>query len=272
MKKPSPKKPPRIQRSRGDYSDPYKQTQRPGRVRPGGERDRPARGAESRPVRSSESRPPRSADTRSARTSAARPPRSFEDRPPRSAGPRAPRSEASRSAAPRSYGERSYGARPPPRADGPPRFDSPARAPRPYSPRPERVPGSFTAGAATGRFTVTLDPDVARVFRGDASVNKALRLVLQLLQVVQGPAVRPGPAWRSERGSDDGERGEKRFDARTGKRTGGRDDATDTGTESRRESHERGPRDVPAEAAGDDANSVDAPRFTDDDDYSDQEE
>lgn len=36
-------------------------------------------------------------------------------------------------------------------------------------------------------FTVTLDPDVARVFRGDASVNKALRLVLQLTQVVQGP-------------------------------------------------------------------------------------
>jgi len=34
---------------------------------------------------------------------------------------------------------------------------------------------------------VTLDPDVARVFRGDASVNKALRLVLQLMQVVQGP-------------------------------------------------------------------------------------
>ena len=34
---------------------------------------------------------------------------------------------------------------------------------------------------------MTLDPDVARVFRGDASVNKALRLVMQLMQVVQGP-------------------------------------------------------------------------------------
>jgi hypothetical protein len=34
---------------------------------------------------------------------------------------------------------------------------------------------------------VTLDPDVARVFRGDASVNKALRLVMQLVQVVEGP-------------------------------------------------------------------------------------
>lgn len=38
-----------------------------------------------------------------------------------------------------------------------------------------------------GGFTVTLDSDVARVFRGDASVNKALRLVMQLMQVVQGP-------------------------------------------------------------------------------------
>lgn len=32
-----------------------------------------------------------------------------------------------------------------------------------------------------------LDNDVARVFRGDASVNKALRMVLQLVQIVQGP-------------------------------------------------------------------------------------
>jgi hypothetical protein len=40
---------------------------------------------------------------------------------------------------------------------------------------------------ASRGFTVTLDPDVARVFRGDASVNKALRLVLQLMQVVEGP-------------------------------------------------------------------------------------
>jgi hypothetical protein len=38
-----------------------------------------------------------------------------------------------------------------------------------------------------GGFTVTLDSDVARVFRGDASVNKALRLVMQLMHVVQGP-------------------------------------------------------------------------------------
>jgi len=54
--------------------------------------------------------------------------------------------------------------------------------------------GSFAQRGAHGErerggrgFTVTLDPDVARVFRGDASVNRALRLVMQLMQVVQGP-------------------------------------------------------------------------------------
>jgi hypothetical protein len=60
-------------------------------------------------------------------------------------------------------------------------------------PRGER--GSFAQRGAHGErergerrgFTVTLDPDVARVFRGDASVNRALRLVMQLMQVVQGP-------------------------------------------------------------------------------------
>jgi hypothetical protein len=57
---------------------------------------------------------------------------------------------------------------------------------------PRREPGGGFVGRERGRgegrsFTVTLDPDVARVFRGDASVNKALRLVMQLMQVVQGP-------------------------------------------------------------------------------------
>ena len=59
----------------------------------------------------------------------------------------------------------------------------PARRPPREFQRDDRFP--------RGRgFTVTLDPDVARVFRGDASVNRALRLVLQLMQVVQGPPVR----------------------------------------------------------------------------------
>ncbi len=69
---------------------------------------------------------------------------------------------------------------------------------------------------------MTLDPDVARVFRGDASVNKALRLVLQLMQVVQGPPPRAfgartgderapasAPARRGYQGSDEA-RGFKR--------------------------------------------------------------
>jgi hypothetical protein len=54
--------------------------------------------------------------------------------------------------------------------------------------------GSFVPRGGGRGFTVTLDPDVARVFRGDASVNRALRLVLQLMQVVQGP-----PAPRRDR-------------------------------------------------------------------------
>lgn len=52
--------------------------------------------------------------------------------------------------------------------------------------------GSSSYGERGSGFTVNLDPDVARVFRGDASVNKALRLVLQLMQVVQGPPPREG--------------------------------------------------------------------------------
>ena len=105
------------------------------------------------------------------------------------------------------------------RAGKPPRFRSEGGAARPPSrfrsddrpPRPARFrsdeggAGGGDAGdpykraqrPARGReeggrgFTVTLDPDVARVFRGDASVNKALRLVLQLMQVVQGPSMSP---------------------------------------------------------------------------------
>ena len=49
---------------------------------------------------------------------------------------------------------------------------------------------------------MNLDPDVARVFRGDASVNKALRLVLQLMQVVQGPPPREGAEGGARFGGD----------------------------------------------------------------------
>lgn len=72
--------------------------------------------------------------------------------------------------------------------------------------RPAR--GEDGEAARGGRsFTVNLDPDVARVFRGDASVNKALRLVLQLMQVVEGPGPRgerPAPRPRTGyQGSDE---------------------------------------------------------------------
>jgi hypothetical protein len=84
--------------------------------------------------------------------------------------------------------------RPPAAGDAPLRARRPQAAgdePAPFERRgPRREPG-FGAREPRGRegggFTVTLDPDVARVFRGDASVNKALRLVMQLMQVVQGP-------------------------------------------------------------------------------------
>jgi hypothetical protein len=70
------------------------------------------------------------------------------------------------------------------------------RFPRGEAPRrftPER--GGFGDRERSGRgFTVTLDPDIARVFRGDASVNRALRHELQLMNVVQGP-----PPSRGER-------------------------------------------------------------------------
>jgi len=75
---------------------------------------------------------------------------------------------------------------------------------------------------------------VARVFRGDASVNKALRLVLQLMQVAQGPAARPAPAWRSEGGSDGGRRDEKRSDTRADKRADGRAESSAEINERRR--------------------------------------
>jgi hypothetical protein len=107
--------------------------------------------------------------------------------------------------APRPRSEGGFAARPRPTGD--------------FAPRPRR---DDEDGAPPRGFTVTLDPDVARVFRGDASVNKALRLVLQLMQVVQGPpprsfAARTGdergapkpPARRAYQGSDEA-RGFKR--------------------------------------------------------------
>lgn len=84
--------------------------------------------------------------------------------------------------------------RPPAAGTAPLRARRPQAAgdePAPFERRvPRREPGFGSrerGGREGGGFTVTLDADVARVFRGDASVNKALRLVMQLMQVVQGP-------------------------------------------------------------------------------------
>jgi len=82
--------------------------------------------------------------------------------------------------------------RPRPAGDEAPPYARERRPP----PRREPGEGGFGGGERGGReggFTVTLDPDVARVFRGDASVNKALRLVMQLAQVMQGPPRSFGP-------------------------------------------------------------------------------
>ncbi|GAB4472890.1 MAG: hypothetical protein OHK0044_16830 [Burkholderiaceae bacterium] len=76
-------------------------------------------------------------------------------------------------------------------AERAPRRDSHAD---PYRPAQRPLRARTEGGSARG-FTVTLDPDVARVFRGDASVNKALRLVIQLME-----ATAPRPRTSGERG------------------------------------------------------------------------
>lgn len=131
-------------------------------------------------------------------------------RPPRSAAPRTrsaayadPYQKVRRPARPPAGEAPPYARRPRSDAGEAPPY---ARRPRPAGEAPfgrERRPprrdageagfGGREGGGREGGFTVTLDPDVARVFRGDASVNKALRLVLQLMQVVQGPPRSFGP-------------------------------------------------------------------------------
>jgi hypothetical protein len=136
-------------------------------------------------------------------------------RPARSAPPRARPAgdfadpyQKARRPRPASGGETStFSRRPRPSGEaGAPPF---ARERRP----PRREPGEAgfagrERGGREGGFTVTLDSDVARVFRGDASVNKALRLVMQMMQVVQGPprgfgarGERPGSERRGYQGS-----------------------------------------------------------------------
>ena len=139
------------------------------------------------------------------------------EKPKRAAAPRGDYNDPYKRAARPARPARSDSYAPRPRGEG-------GFAPRPrptgdFTPRPRRLDED---GERPRGFTVTLDPDVARVFRGDASVNKALRLVLQLMQVVQGPpprsfAARTGdergapkpPARRAYQGSDEA-RGFKR--------------------------------------------------------------
>ena len=119
-----------------------------------------------------------------------------------------PRKAGFRDAPPRkSYG----GEAPPPRPrksygdDAPPRRAPSESSGDPYqrAARPPRFARGERGEAGEGErprgFVVTLDPDVARVFRGEASVNKALRLVMQLMQVVEGPGPRTDRGPRAPR-------------------------------------------------------------------------
>jgi len=132
------------------------------------------------------SKPPRGRPPATASRSGPRkPPRAFEPgarRPPPARAPR-DRDGTSDPYKPARRPARSFE----PRGEGDDRF---ARGERKVGERTqgERRFGERPQGERSARgFTVSLDPDVARVFRGDASVNRALRLVMQLMQVVQGP-------------------------------------------------------------------------------------
>jgi hypothetical protein len=125
-------------------------------------------------------------------------PRAAPSRPRAGAGPRT-RDDAPRPWAPArgSRGAARFeGSARPPRAratEGSDAADPYQRARRPYrgaSEAGERFERRSDDRGEGRAFTVNLDPDVSKVFRGDASVNKALRLVIQLMQVVQGPPPR----------------------------------------------------------------------------------
>ena len=126
----------------------------------------------------------------------------FRDAPPRKsyggeAPPPRPRKSYGDDAPPRprkSYGDDAPPRRAPSESSGDP-YQRAARPPR--FARGER--GEADEGERPRGFVVTLDPDVARVFRGEASVNKALRLVMQLMQVVEGPGPRTDRGPRASR-------------------------------------------------------------------------
>jgi hypothetical protein len=115
-------------------------------------------------------------------------------KPARSSTPRArpggdyadPYQKARRPRPPAAGDAPAFARRPRPAAGG----DAPPYARERRPPRrdaEEAGPAGREGRREGGGFTVT------RVFRGDASVNKALRLVMQLMQVVQGPPRGFGP-------------------------------------------------------------------------------
>ena len=121
------------------------------------------------------------------------------DAPPFARRPRAAAGEAppfARRPRPASGEGPSFARRPRPTGDEAAPADRERRPPRREA--GEGAYGSRDRGSREGGFTVNLDPDVARVFRGDASVNKALRMVMQLMQVVQGPPRFGASAERTE--------------------------------------------------------------------------
>jgi hypothetical protein len=94
------------------------------------------------------------------------------------------------------------------------RFTDPySHAERPGRPRFERGDAGGRPPGARGA-VVTLDPDVARVFRDSAAVNEVLRLVIRLARFGGGRPPfdrgRPGPAFAERRPVPAGERSSDR--------------------------------------------------------------
>lgn len=82
------------------------------------------------------------------------------------------------------------------RSRGSNRGDPYQRADRPPRPRPDRdAPYGERLLAPARGAGITLDPDVARVFRDSDAVNEALRLVIRLARSVGGG---PRPAFSSD--------------------------------------------------------------------------
>jgi hypothetical protein len=92
------------------------------------------------------------------------------------------------------------------------RAERPSRPPRPGGfGRPE---GEGARGPQPRAAVVTLDPDVARVFRGSEAVNEALRMVMRLARLAGGgpgyARENAGPRFADRRGPPRGDRPHER--------------------------------------------------------------